>query len=80
MLAIVAVASAAGRRPYQIVTVFGVVMELAAAGAGACPNVIEAHTGDALLCDEPGCGLHNPLTHRASFRVAGACAFSMTGS
>src|SRR5438132_6871022 len=57
--------------PDHVVTVFEVVIELAATGAGARADVIEAHTGDALLRDELGCGLHNPLAHRASPRRRG---------
>ena len=55
----------------EVVAIFEVVIELASAGAGACPDVIEAHAGDALLGDELGCGLHNPLAGGASLRRRG---------
>jgi len=56
----------------EIIAVFEVVVELAAAGAGACPDVVEAHAGGALLGDELGCGLQDPLAHRASLRRCGS--------
>src|ERR1700736_5938023 len=52
----------------EVIAVFEVVVELAAAGAGACPDVVEAHAGGALLGDELGCGLQDPLPRRASLR------------
>ena len=52
----------------QVVAVFEVVVELAAAGAGACPDVVQAHTGGALLCEELGCGLEDPFARRAPLR------------
>src|SRR5256886_7298985 len=56
----------------EVIAVFEVVVELAAAGAGACPDVVEAHAGGALLGDEPVSGLEGPLAHRAAPRPFGA--------
>src|SRR2546427_4567682 len=55
----------------EVVAVFEVVVELAAAGASACPDVVEAHAGNALLGNELGCGLQDPLARRASLRCCG---------
>jgi len=59
----------------EVIAVFEVVVELAAAGAGACPDVVEAHAGGALLGDELGSGLQDPLAHRASLRRCGSARF-----
>src|SRR3989475_7879662 len=56
----------------EVIAVFEVVVELAAAGAGAYPDVVEAHAGSALLGDELGSGLQDPLAHRASLRRCGS--------
>jgi len=55
----------------EVVAVIEVVVELAAAGAGACPDVVQAHTGGALLCEELGCGLEDPFARRAPLRRCG---------
>ena len=54
--------------PHQVVPVFEVVVQLAAAGAGTCPDVVEAHAGGALLGDELGSGLQDPLAPRTPLR------------
>ncbi len=59
----------------EVIAVFEVVVELAAAGAGAYPDVVEAHAGGALLGDELGSGLQDPLAHRASLRCCGSVRF-----
>src|SRR5207247_6942857 len=56
----------------EVIAVVEVVVELAAAGAGACPDVVEAHAGGALLGDELGCGLPDALARRASLRRCGS--------
>src|SRR5207245_10446387 len=55
----------------EVVAVIEVVVELAAAGAGACPDVVQAHAGGALLCEELGCGLEDPRACRAALRRCG---------
>src|SRR2546422_833434 len=55
----------------EVAAVIEVVVELAAAGAGACPDVVQAHTGGALLCEELGCGLEDPFARRAPLRRCG---------
>src|SRR5439155_27367752 len=59
----------------EVIAVFEVVVELAAAGACACPDVVEAHAGGALLGDELSSGLQDPLAHRASLRRGGSVRF-----
>src|SRR2546427_5738970 len=56
----------------EVVAVSEVVVELAAAGAGACPDVVQAHTGGALLCEELGCGLEDPFPRRAPLLRCGS--------
>src|SRR5207245_11273930 len=55
----------------EVIAVFEIVVELAAARAGACPDVVEAHARGALLGDELGGGLQDPLARRASLRRFG---------
>jgi hypothetical protein len=55
----------------EVVAVLEVVVELAAAGAGARTDVVEAHAGGALLDDELGCGLQDPLARCTTFRRRG---------
>src|SRR5256712_2695100 len=55
----------------EAVAVIEVVVELAAAGAGACPDVVQAHTGGALLGGELGCGPGGPVPRRAPPRPGG---------
>jgi len=55
----------------EVVAVVEVVVELAAAGAGARSHVVEAHAGSALLGDELCCGLQDPLARRAPLRRCG---------
>src|SRR3989441_8428104 len=52
----------------EVVAVSEVVVELAAAGAGACPDVVQAHTGGAPLCAGLGCGLGGAVPRRAAPR------------
>src|SRR2546422_2002435 len=55
----------------EVVAVIEVMVELAAAGAGACPDVVQAHTGGALLGEELGCGLEDSFARRAPLRRCG---------
>src|SRR6266446_3179651 len=45
---------------FEVVAVLEVVVELAAAGARARADVVEAHAGGALFGHQLGCGLEDP--------------------
>ena len=55
----------------KVIAVFEVVIELTATGAGSCPDVVKAHAGGALLGDELGCRLQDPLARRPSLGCCG---------
>ena len=55
----------------EVVTILEVVVELAPAGAGVRADVVEAHAGGALLGDELGCGLQDPLARCTPLRRRG---------
>src|SRR2546429_7271555 len=56
----------------QVVAVLEIVVELAAAGARSCPDVVQTHASGAFLGDEFGCSLQDPLTRHASLRRCGS--------
>ena len=56
----------------QVVAVFEIMVELAAACAGAFPDIVQAHAGCALLCDEFSGSLQDSLARRASLRRCGS--------
>lgn len=55
----------------EVISVFEVVVELTAAGAGSCPDVVKAHAGGALLGDELSGSLQDSLARRTSLRRCG---------
>src|SRR5579862_829357 len=52
----------------EVIAVLEVVVELAATGARARADVVEAHAGRAFFGDELGCGLEDPLPGRTPLR------------